>query len=119
MGAPRSHGPWTAAWCTPIHLRRCRSTRAIASRERVPSDNEIGETWRAASEAASHYGTIIRLMILTGQRRGKVAGIRWGELSADLATWTIPRECAKNGLTHVVPLSEPARNLIRATAAGG
>jgi integrase len=66
-------------------------------------------------EAGSPYGTIIRLMILTGQRRGEVAGMTWGELSADLASWTIPRERTKNGVVHVVPLSERARDLIRAT----
>jgi integrase len=84
-------------------------------RDRVLSDDEIGEIWRAAGEAGSPYGTIIRLMILTGQRRGEVAGMTWGELSADLATWTIPHERAKNGVANVLPLSEPARDLVRAT----
>jgi len=89
--------------------------KSIAKRERVLSDSETGETWRAAGEAASPYGTIVCLMILTGQRRGEVAGMRWGEFSADLATWTIPGERTKNGEVHVVPLSAPARDLIRAT----
>ena len=35
------------------------------------TDNEIGEIWRAAGDAASPYGTIIRLLVLTGQRRGE------------------------------------------------
>jgi integrase len=88
--------------------------KSIAKRERVLSDHEIGETWHAAGEAASPYGTIVRLMILTGQRRGEVAGMTWGELSDDLATWTIPGQRTKNGIVHVVPLSESARALIRA-----
>jgi integrase len=88
--------------------------KSIAKRQRVLSEIEISEAWRAAIDATSPYGTIIRLMILTGQRRGEVSGMRWSELSADLTTWTIPRERTKNGLQHVVPLSEPARNLIRA-----
>ena len=49
--------------------------KGIAKRERVLSDAEIAEIWHAASEAASPYGTIIRLLILTGQRRGEVAGM--------------------------------------------
>jgi integrase len=89
--------------------------KSIAKRERTLSDGEIAEIWRAAGETASPYGTIIHLMILTGQRRGEVAGMTWGELSADLTTWTIARERTKNGLVHVVPLSEPARDLVRAT----
>jgi integrase len=89
--------------------------KSITRRDRVLSDDEIGEIWRAAGEAGSPYGTMIRLLVLTGQRRGEVAGMTWGELSADLATWTIPRERTKNGVVHVVSVSELARDLIRAT----
>jgi integrase len=88
--------------------------KSIAKRERVLSDDEIGEIWRAAGNAASPYRTIIRLLILTGQRRGEVAGINWGEISDDLATWTMPGERTKNGAPHMVPLSAPVRDLLRA-----
>jgi integrase len=49
--------------------------KSIAKRERVLSDAELAEVWHAVSGAASPYGTIIRLLILTGQRRGEVAGM--------------------------------------------
>ena len=90
--------------------------KSIAKRERVLTDGEIGDVWRAAVSAP--YGTIIRLLILTGQRRGEVAGMTWGELSDDLSTWTIPGERTKNGAVHVVPLSEPAQALLRGLLAG-
>ena len=38
----------------------------------------------------------------------------WNEISDDLATWTLPRERTKNGTAHTVPLSAPARDLLRA-----
>ena len=88
--------------------------KGIAKRERVLSDAEIGEIWRATGDVASPYGTIIRLLLLTGQRRGEVAGMTWGELSDDLAIWTLPGERTKNGAAHTVPLSAPARDLVRA-----
>jgi integrase len=88
--------------------------KSIAKRERVLSDQEIAEIWRAAGDAGSPYGTIIRLLILTGQRRGEVAGMAWGEISDDLATWTLPGERTKNGAAHGVPLSAPARDILRA-----
>jgi integrase len=87
--------------------------KSIAKRERVLSDVEIAEIWRAAGDAASPYGTIIRLLILTGQRRGEVAGMAWNEISEDLTTWTLPAERAKNGVVHTVPLSTLARDLLR------
>jgi integrase len=86
--------------------------KSIAKRERVLSDHEIAEIWTATSTAVAPYGSIIRLLILTGQRRGEVAGMAWGEISADLATWTMPGERTKNCVAHVVLLSAPARDLL-------
>jgi integrase len=88
--------------------------KSIAKRERVLTDDEIAEIWAAAGKAATPYGTIVRLLILTGQRRGEVAGMTWGELSDDLASWTMPGERTKNGTAHMVPLSAPTCNLVRA-----
>jgi integrase len=87
--------------------------KSVAKRERVLSDAEIGEIWRAADEAAAPYGTIIRLLTLTGQRRGEVAGITWDEISEDIATWTLPGERTKNGAAHTVPLTAAVRDLLR------
>jgi integrase len=88
--------------------------KSIAKRERVLSDQELAEVWRAAGDATVPYGTIVRLLILTGQRRGEVAGMAWNEISEDLATWTLPGERTKNGEAHMVPLSAPARDLLKA-----
>jgi integrase len=88
-------------------------SKASAKRERVLSDDEIGEIWRATSAARPPFGAIVRLLILTGQRRGEVAGMAWNEISDDLATWTMACDRTKNGVAHVVPLSGPARSLLK------
>jgi integrase len=59
------------------------------------------------------FNGIVRLLILTGQRREEVAGMTWAELSGDFSTWTIPASRAKNGATHIVPLSAQAQDLLR------
>jgi integrase len=87
--------------------------KSTGTRERVLGDEELAEIWRAAGEAPSPYGTIVRLLILTGQRRGEVAGITWSEVSESLETWTLSGQRTKNGVTHTVPLSAPARDLLR------
>jgi integrase len=81
-------------------------------RERVLSDDELGAVWRAAAGAGAFNG-IVRLLMLTGQRREEVAGMTWAELSGDFLAWTIPASRAKNGATHIVPLSPPAKDLLR------
>jgi integrase len=90
-------------------------TKSVGKRERVLSDTEISQIWRAAGDAASPYGTIIRLLILTGQRRGEVAGMAWNEISEDLTTWMLPGERTKNGVAHSVPLSSLACDLLAAS----
>jgi integrase len=74
---------------------------------------EVAEIWRAAADAGEPYRSIIRMLLLTGQRRGEVAGMTWAEISADLTTWTMPGGRTKNGVPHVVPLSGLARDQLR------
>jgi integrase len=86
---------------------------AVTKRDRVLSDEEAAAIWLAAGEAARPYGTIVRLLMLTAQRRDEVAGMTWAEFSDDLMTWTIPGTRTKNGVPHLVPLSQPARELLQ------
>jgi len=84
----------------------------VNKRDRALSDEEAAAVWRAAGEAPLPYGAIVRLLMLTGQRREEVAGMTWGELSEDLATWTISATRTKNGIPYLVPLSQPASKLL-------
>ena len=80
--------------------------KSVAKRERVLSDAELADAWRAAEDevfASSPYGSIVKLLILTGQRREEIAGMTWAELSEDLNTWTLPPGRAKNNSPHIVP----------------
>jgi integrase len=77
-----------------------------------PADAEIAEVWRACED--DDYGRIVRLLILTGQRRGEVAGMRWSEVDLDAAIWRLPTERTKNGRPHAVPLSPLAVEIIDA-----
>ncbi|CAK0750282.1 Site-specific recombinase XerD [Azospirillaceae bacterium] len=80
-------------------------------RDRVLSDEELAAIWSAADPKTAH-GAIVRFLILTGQRREEVGSMTWDEVSPDLNTWTLPANRTKNGVAHVVPLSQPARELL-------
>jgi integrase len=81
-------------------------------RERVLTDDELAAIWRA-TDGPGPFNGIVRMLVLTGQRREEAAGMTWAELSGDFSTWIIPASRAKNGATHIVPLSEPAQDLLR------
>ena len=84
---------------------------AVASRERVLSDEELVAIW-GATKGPGAYNAIVRMLILTGQRREEVAGMTWGEIAPDLSTWTIPAGRTKNGVAHIVPLPPQAQAII-------
>lgn len=57
---------------------------------------------------------MFKLLLLTAQRRDEVGTLEWPELDLDNATWTIPREKAKNDKAHEVQLSAAAGEILRA-----
>ena len=81
-------------------------------RERVVSDDEINRVW-AGTQGPGAFNGIVRMLMLTGQRREEVAGMTWDEIAPDLSVWTIPASRAKNGVAHVVPLSPQAQAVLR------
>jgi integrase len=76
----------------------------------VLTDDELRTLWQASESLGGAYGGFVRFLMLTGQRRDEVAGMRRSELKGDL--WTIPRERAKSGVAHDVPLSDPALRVL-------
>lgn len=87
------------------------------SRERVLTESELKAVWNACRDTA--YGRIVRLLILTGQRREEVGAIQDGELDLEAGLWTIPggkvagSRTTKNKREHVVPLSPAAVAILR------
>jgi integrase len=82
----------------------------LRSRDRVLSEVELRLAWRAFDGEGGIFGPFYKLLLLTGQRRGEVAGMRWDEIR-DLgtygATWEIPSTRTKNHRPHLVPLVAP------------
>ena len=57
---------------------------------------------------------IIRLLLLTGARKGEVLAARWDDINLDAGIWTKPGSTSKQKSTHVVPLSAAARAIVDA-----
>jgi integrase len=85
----------------------------IAKRDRVLTKREIRAVWEATCGACS-FNAIVRMLMLTGQRRDEVTAMTWNEIAPDQSTWTIPASRAKNGVAHFVPLSAQAQAILRA-----
>ncbi|WP_085043798.1 tyrosine-type recombinase/integrase [Ensifer aridi] len=78
-----------------------------ASRERVLTDQEVRLVWLACEKAGWPFGPLVKLLLLTAQRRNEVAHAPRSEfeLGGNNQLWTIPPERSKNGKEHLVPLT--------------
>jgi integrase len=87
-------------------------------RNRVLSDDEIRLFWRALDTASMEPNArrALRLMLVTGQRKGEVIGLHRREVDREKRLWALPAERAKNGREHLIPLSAPALRIIGETA---
>ncbi len=86
------------------------------ARDRAASDDEIRAIWRATFEIAPQIGRVIRLLLITGQRRSEVCKSELVELAGN--EWTIPEHRLKNKQPfHIIPLSRMARAEFNAACA--
>jgi integrase len=71
-------------------------------RERNLSAEEIRAVWGAFDKIGYPWGPLFKMLLLTGQRRAEVAGMKWSEI--DVEGWKIPGERAK------IPLEADVKN---------
>ena len=90
-------------------------------RERVLTEDEIRLLWLALDTAPMEPNVrrILRLMLVTGQRRGEVMGISAPEIDYEKRLWVLPAARAKNGREHLIPLSATALEILTQVAPNG
>jgi integrase len=88
-------------------MRRGESVR----RDRFLDDDELRAVWKGA-EANGTFGALIRLLLITGQRRDKVASMRWDDIEG--AVWTIAAEDREKGNAGELVLPGVALEIINA-----
>jgi integrase len=85
-------------------------TNVKEPRERVLTDAELAAIWKAAPD--DDYGHIVKLLMLTGQRRDEIGALRWSEIDTDAKLIALSSTRTKNGIEHRIPLSGEARAVI-------
>jgi integrase len=85
------------------------------SRDRVVSDDELRSIWEQAGDG--DFADIVRLLLLTGQRREEVGGMLHSELDVKEALWRIGPARTKNSRPHDLPLTLPALEILKARMA--
>jgi integrase len=81
------------------------------ARSRILQDDELRVIWKQA-EANGQFGAIVRLLLLTAQRREKVATIKWADIANGV--WTIATADREKGNAGSLALPDQALAIIEA-----
>jgi integrase len=76
------------------------------SRERVLTHDELRALWRGLGD--DRFSDIVRLLLLTGQRRNEIGKLQWSEVDLARKMIVFAPERTKNSRLHEVPLSRQA-----------
>ena len=84
-------------------------TYKTTARERVLSDDELRAVWHAGEGT---FGDIVKLLLLTAQRVGKVGTMQWSEVKDGV--WSMPREPREKSNPGTLKLPHAAIDIIEA-----
>lgn len=82
-------------------------------RKRYLSAAELGRLTTALANCKDQQSAdIVRMLLLTGARRGEVLAAKWDDFDLDAGTWRKPAATTKTKTEHEIPLSQAARVLL-------
>lgn len=95
-------------YCDRNPMERMQAGHRYRSRDRILTNAELVKVWNAAGDDT--FGRIVKLLILTGQRRGEITQLT-GRMIGD-STITLPSWLAKNSRQHIFPLGSMAKKIL-------
>jgi integrase len=78
---------------------------------RILDDDELRTIWTAA-EANGKFGAIVRLALLTAQRKRKISTMKWDDVTVD-GVWNIAANDREKGTAGALVLPDLALDIIR------
>lgn len=81
-------------------------------RERVLVEDELANIWEM-TEVTGDHGAIVRLLMLTGQRKSEIGDLMWSEVNLDKKQIELGGSRTKNRKPHVIPLSRQALKILK------
>jgi len=114
----RSIGTWYREvaddYVSPFSGVKKRVPEHKRSRDRTLTDVELRALWQAAeAKEAGAFGALVRLLVLTAQRKSKVVDLRRSDISPD-GIWTIRKEPREKENAGKLLLPKMALDIIKA-----
>ena len=81
-------------------------------RRYLKGDEMAGLLKALAAYPNEQLADAVRLLLLTGARRGEILALRWADLDLAAGIWSKPPSSTKQNWAHEVPLNAPARQIL-------
>ncbi|MBK9080743.1 MAG: tyrosine-type recombinase/integrase [Rhizobiales bacterium] len=85
---------------------------AYKPRERTLTMAEMRAIWEATPAMGYPFGPIVRMLILSGQRKSEIAEARWTWVRTDMNALEVPSDYYKTKRPQVVPLTSAMSELL-------
>lgn len=108
------------SWCVKRHLVARSPCEGMSAnkpriRERVLSDDELKKIFAVAIDGQDTFSRIVAILILTGQRRGETAALKWEYVNEQERTITLPSTLTKNKRPHTFPYGPMVSSIFEST----
>jgi integrase len=97
-------------YVSPVVRGMARTKPADRKGKRILDDDEIRAMWNAADDCGT-FGALVKILLLTGQRREKVVTMQWDDIGDDV--WKIPSESREKANAGVLRLPDMALAIIK------
>jgi integrase len=81
-------------------------------RRHVIPDTDLRAIWAAAGQCGYPFGSVIRMLVLSGQRLSEIAKAQWSEIDVGTNCFVIPPSRTKNGQAHALPITPAMQALL-------
>jgi integrase len=100
-------------YSSPLHYRPKRrgKNKQKGGRERILDDEELKMVWQAATKMGGLYGGLVRLALLTAQRKTCLVTAKWSEIVGD--TWHVREEAGAKGTGQILRLPPLALEILK------
>jgi integrase len=99
-------------WRTDNPCRGIERNQETKRKRYLSGDELVRLTTALAEHEDQQAANIVRVLLLTGARKGELVSASWDQFDLEAGIWTKPGATTKQKTDHVIPLSGPARQLL-------
>jgi integrase len=108
------------SWCAKPSIAKLKSSPMVGldkpftkerARSRTFSNDELKLIWNAADQLSGVEGRFLKMLLLTGKRKGALSQMKWQEIDDDWF-WNPPQSEHRNKRLHPIPLPKLAQRIL-------